>query len=316
MAVTEAHPRVRVSVQVHGVPLEEYNDDEESASPNSVTKYIEAQSGAEFSIKAEVTRPFPSHTILMNIYLDGKNTIGRYLEAYTFVGTSHVSCVEGVKQHTGNKSLLQKFCFLELNIDDSHVPAGSDNLMKDLKDVGEITVKAHYVKNLRLARVQGGKVDQKDTGNFGKIPEKALKGRALSHHSGFRPPVNCEASQRMDCDYVDASKKPFATFKFRYHSRAALQSLLVIPRSPSPVPLEDRDVHTLTPEESRELIRRLREREGAAAIVKPEGLKRERSNTVTGNGDGDNNEVAFVSEKRRRLPVIVDEEGVETVDLT
>lgn len=96
----------------------------------------------------------------------------------------------------------------------------------------------------------------------------------------------------------------------------ALQSLLIVPRSPSPVPLEERDVNTLTPEESRELIRRLRERDQAAQTVKREGVKRERS--PAGNGAaGDSDDVSFVSAaRRRRLPVTIDEAGVETIDLT
>jgi hypothetical protein len=136
-------------------------------------------------------------------------------------------------------------------------------------------------------------------------------------------------------DYVGASDRPFATFKFKYRSKgkqyylcrfyikgltrvvAALQSLLIVPRSPSPVPLEDRDVNTLTPEESRELIRRLRKREEAALPVKREqGVKRERSATVGHMEGGDDDEVSFVYEKRRRLPVTIDEDGVETIDLT
>ena len=102
-----------------------------------------------------------------------------------------------------------------------------------------------------------------------------------------------------------------------YYDLAALQSLLIVPRSPSPVSLEDRDVNTLTPEESRELIRRLRERDEAARRVKrEEGVKRERSATVSQVGGDDDGEVSFVSEKRRRLAVTIDEDGVETIDLT
>lgn len=44
------------------------------------------------------------------------------------------------------------------------------------------------------------------------------------------------------------------------NTTAALQSLLLIPRSPSPVPLEERDVDTLSAEEMRELLRRQRVR--------------------------------------------------------
>ena len=68
------------------------------------------------------------------------------------------------------------------------------------------------------------------------------------------------------------------------YDSADLQSLLIIERSPTPVPLEDRDENTLTPEEMRELLRRHRARDAAARQVKIEGQrnpKREREETIT-----------------------------------
>ena len=73
---------------------------------------------------------------------------------------------------------------------------------------------------------------------------------------------------------------PVATFQFKYRSRGkdfwqssqtcsaclptryieALKQLLVIPRSPSPLPLEERNPEDLTPTEAQELIRRQRVR--------------------------------------------------------
>ena len=42
---------------------------------------------------------------------------------------------------------------------------------------------------------------------------------------------------------------------FKYRSTAALQSLFILPRDPTPLPLEDRDPAALTPDERLELIR-------------------------------------------------------------
>jgi hypothetical protein len=47
----------------------------------------------------------------------------------------------------------------------------------------------------------------------------------------------------------------------------ALKSLMVIPRSPSPVPLEDRDIATLTEAEMRELLQRQRVRSRAIKVI-------------------------------------------------
>lgn len=49
----------------------------------------------------------------------------------------------------------------------------------------------------------------------------------------------------------------FATL-FRLTYIAVLQALHVIPRTPSPVPLEDRPEDELSPEELRELVKRLK----------------------------------------------------------
>jgi hypothetical protein len=75
--------------------------------------------------------------------------------------------------------------------------------------------------------------------------------------------------------YGHGEIKPFAVFNFRYRSSgkcfchssapltliitaAALKSLHIIPRSPSPVPLEDRPEEDLTPAEMAELLKRYR----------------------------------------------------------
>jgi hypothetical protein len=53
--------------------------------------------------------------------------------------------------------------------------------MKDLKEIGEISVTAYFVKNLRPSESQD--LSLKGTIGLSNVPEKALKGRALSHQS-------------------------------------------------------------------------------------------------------------------------------------
>jgi hypothetical protein len=57
-------------------------------------------------------------------------------------------------------------------------------------------------------------------------------------------------------DYVDGPDLPIAVFNFRYRSRNDLKAECIIPRSPTPIPLEDRSIEDLTMEEARELLRR------------------------------------------------------------
>ena len=68
----------------------------------------------------------------------------------------------------------------------------------------------------------------------------------------------------------------------------------------------------------RELLRRQRERnEAATALNREGGVKRERERSTTvDDAIHDDDELSFVSAKRRRLPVTIDEDGVETIDLT
>ena len=78
-------------------------------------------------------------------------------------------------------------------------------------------------------------------------------------------------------EYLDFLDRPYASFNFKYRSRSkqvsknftyrqlnkyftteALQAELIIPRSPSPTPLEERPEETLTREELLELLARMR----------------------------------------------------------
>lgn len=58
----------------------------------------------------------------------------------------------------------------------------NDKLMKNIKGMGEITVKAWFVKNLQTSVVADRALDS-NLNEVGKIPEKALKGRSLSHQA-------------------------------------------------------------------------------------------------------------------------------------
>lgn len=53
--------------------------------------------------------------------------------------------------------------------------------MKNIKGMGEITVKAYYVKNLQTSPTVTDRALNTKLQEVGKIPEKALKGQTLSH---------------------------------------------------------------------------------------------------------------------------------------
>jgi hypothetical protein len=53
--------------------------------------------------------------------------------------------------------------------------------MKDIKDMGEIKIEGFFVKN--VGESNDTELSVLRTSEFGNIPEKALKGRALSHQA-------------------------------------------------------------------------------------------------------------------------------------
>jgi len=54
--------------------------------------------------------------------------------------------------------------------------------MKNLKGMGEITVKVYFVENVRSTSRVVGNIPN-DLKELGKLPEKALKGQSLSHQT-------------------------------------------------------------------------------------------------------------------------------------
>lgn len=126
---------------------------------------------------------------------------------------------------------------------------------------------------------------------------------------------------------------PIAVFIFKYRSRSKvylqiiynlmadfhtgdLQIEGVIPRSPSPVPLEERDPDDLSPEEARELVRRHRQREQERIKIKKETQeKRARSDAFDGDSDVEELSVTGEGSTRKRHRTSTDS-GVEIVDLT
>ncbi|KAI2485391.1 hypothetical protein Ptr902_04331 [Pyrenophora tritici-repentis] len=182
MAITEAHPGIKVDIHVGGVPLTEYDDDDEQAqtSEKTVTKYIEATSGAEFAVNCEVTRPLPKHSLLVDVFLDGQRKRGTYMDKPGI--TSRIS-IEGCNYTERQRWFLQKFCFSGLDTVDSTESTVPDKLMNGLKSVGNIRVEVFHVMNLRDVTERTKLPERQDAVALGKVPEKALKGRTLSHHA-------------------------------------------------------------------------------------------------------------------------------------
>lgn len=312
MAITSV-PGLEANIVVNGKELQEYDDDEdEAAKPNTVTKYIEAISNATFEIRWSISSPFPhsTHDFQVSVYLDG-NLIEQVLSPQDRISRPFHT-LSGTHTLEGGRWFEHKFCFSEICTDDGDARTVGEQLKKTLDAIGEISVKLHRVKV--LAATENHKNRQhSEISHVGTLPEKALKGRAISHQTSLRPSQPVCARTVFNIQLIDPKCTPFATFNFRYRSRAALKALCIIPRSPSPVPLEDRPVDDLSPEEMRELLKRQRERDATSRFIKQE-LKRGRTQSSLEISDDD--ELSVVEERPRKLHRTLNEQGIETIDLT
>ncbi|KAI4960146.1 hypothetical protein J4E86_001766 [Alternaria arbusti] len=142
MAILPEHPGLEVKICVRGQQLHEYDDDDKDAAPNTITKYIEARSGKEFSIVAEYRPPFPDHhDVLARVLEEADKT------APDIVALEQILSIKGCITISLNFVKITQ----EMSIDELSY---SDDIHQQLAALQE-------------------------------IPEKALKGDALSHQAVY-----------------------------------------------------------------------------------------------------------------------------------
>ncbi|PSN68691.1 hypothetical protein BS50DRAFT_632589 [Corynespora cassiicola Philippines] len=305
---------IQVDIYVNNQALQQYNDDKQEEAPDSVTKYVEATSGANFEVRCTFADRFHNrHDLSVKLYVDGK-----FIDGHTFfrrdIELGKVCTFDGMRESIGKKFFLRKMRFSELHIDDGSAQTIDDRLKRRLENIGAITIKFFWVV---ISSVFSSKTSRAVTEPIGSMPEKALKGKTLSHQASL-----AERETGKSFSMVHTSRlydnKPAATYNLKYRSKDALKSLMIIPRTPSPVPFEQRDLDGLSFDEMREIIRRQRERNDAGKSIKNErGIKRERLTDGSNNAGEmmDNGEVSFISEKKRRV-TSTPQDGAEIVDLT
>ncbi|KAK5680042.1 hypothetical protein LTS10_007990 [Elasticomyces elasticus] len=319
-------PGVVVTLDVDSQDLPEYDDDDaDHLSSHTCVKFVEAISGAEFGVAIRFNAeqlPQPNDRLSLRIHFDGRSAGGRVFDARQMRQPTRYT-KQGVISNTDDGRVVQAMMFSELTINDSVPDAG---LFGKLGDLGTIRVNVFKSVIEQLPppkkpkkKGRGVKKAKEDAAKHpqavmplnpdGLVSEKTLKGQALTHQAGLGPPKLLEEVNRPIAQYTtrDVHKgPPLATYLFKYRSLAALQALHIIPRTPSPVPLEERPVEELSIDEMRELVTRQRAKEASQADreVKQE-IKRER-----GVDDGDIEVVGHVSKKARMS------NAIEVVDLS
>ncbi|KAK4951354.1 hypothetical protein LTR10_010327 [Elasticomyces elasticus] len=323
MAIHPYLPGLSVSIDVAGQDLPEYNDeDQDEANPMECVKYIEAVSGAEFGFATRFdtnTFPHANKNIVLHNNLDGQ-IVGQCSfdpEQMRGFGQDGRLVVRGAITGSNQGLITQPMLFSELKICEE---APDKALMGKLGNLGTITVGCYLARlepqePIESQRPLGRKARRRNVKNVnttpdetttfkplladGRIPEKNLKGMALSHQAVVGPPT---PFQRPSFRAIRQGPA-LATFVFKYRSRAALQALHIIPRTPSPVPLEDRPVEELSMEDMRELLRRQRASRnaqpgrGAKQGIKQE-IKRERD---LPSSEGEESDIEVVEHCNKRI---------------
>ncbi|KAF2160292.1 hypothetical protein M409DRAFT_29147 [Zasmidium cellare ATCC 36951] len=266
MAVTEDFPGIEVTVEVDGVALKEYEDKDEAEPAKTVTRYIEAAHGKNFTVTVKMSKGFRlrNNALSFQVYADG-NLASRKVFNQNDATSGRTLRVEGFHdlQH------ITKFRFDELHTvsDDRSIRQEASKLAS----LGTLKIKMHH-STITGSTPAEARV-RKQPATMGTVSEKALKGKALTHSVGFGDVVARRAKNMTNTQRVG----DIVTFVYRYHSLESLKALLIIPRDPSPqpLPLEERDFDSLSRENLMELHRRAREARGQED-TKPK-IKRERA---------------------------------------
>lgn len=113
-------PGLIVNVRVQDlVALQQYDDDdEESRKDDSITKYIEAQSGSAFSVTLDfdpMRFSDPEHCLEGRVYLDGKFAAGKYIKLKEIKKGERLT-IAGVRSWNGSSWTFQNFTFAELQV--------------------------------------------------------------------------------------------------------------------------------------------------------------------------------------------------------
>ncbi|THX13241.1 hypothetical protein D6D13_03755 [Aureobasidium pullulans] len=292
MAIIPDVPYVSVDIAVDGRALPEYldEDDHESLSSNSTIKHVECVSGSKFGIRVDLNGMEPwdldgGNAVLVYYYLGG-NWVDSTVIRFPLTRHHPQSLLRAARYREGGTWKQRDFIFADLK-----------------------TSKLYHVQILETGKEVYHDTEKLKIGHE-NVPEKHLKGQAMSHQTklGEAVPIG-HVSSISTRKMGDA----FAVFKFRYRSHRDLQNLCLIPRSPSPIPLEDRPEESLSREELIELLRRQKARQEEQAAIKKE-LKRERT-----EDDDSDDDLMIISSRRHaksfKSSTNVDT-GIETIDLT
>ncbi|MCJ1475239.1 hypothetical protein MMC13_003901 [Lambiella insularis] len=248
-----------VCVSVEGEQVVEFDDENDDANivgtntpPDSMTKYIEAKSDASFELSFH-QKSLPTGCVGMNfdVYIDGI-----HVEASMLDGIDQRCALLGKRTGKNGTWTMEKFRFKDIMLEEDQLVNNHELLGMHLPELGTIIVEVRRIRSRTPVPVNSGNTRRLEIVRDTKVPEKALKGLALSHRTTLDAPTFLTPPRVWITDNIEGKDSHFAKFVFKYRSRRALQIEHIIPRTPSPVPLEKRPLDSLTREEAIELLQR------------------------------------------------------------
>lgn len=196
-------------VIVAGEPLPEYEPDEDEkesmSQPNTIVKYIESVSDAEFSFKFTIAPRYRINCdcLTWDIRVDGNYATGVAVKKENLPkkrSHPHITRVEGVKCQRKDQWTIENFKFSDLSFGMFHYRINAACLASNISFVVE--QQTHQKDKLsvdHISRLGTLKVDlwrynrnHATSGSagekylpLGKVSEKDTKGQALSHTVGY-----------------------------------------------------------------------------------------------------------------------------------
>ncbi|KAI0408603.1 hypothetical protein F4802DRAFT_617633 [Xylaria palmicola] len=250
MAVLSKLPGVEVTIEVNGQTATEYNDPhppDEGPEANLevplISKYIECIDNTEFSIKLAIDDKVYAwddvkHNLLIAPNIDGLRVRGRFVNA----GAGGITMAGAENPSEGSQVWhCKKFKFSAISTIDTSDVARLQKDMETTKDIGviRVTLERH------LLGIRAPPTIILSEKKALAVSEKALKGKAISHavslgRTEAMKPVNIFESTR-----VKEDNGPIAVFSFKYRSKESLKQELIIPRTPSPDPVDNMPIAEL-----------------------------------------------------------------------
>ncbi|KAF7195948.1 hypothetical protein HII31_02710 [Pseudocercospora fuligena] len=202
---------------VDGKPLKEYKESADTSAGNEEFHYVQSITGQTFSIQCriQVGTKIKGDALTFDVYADGALIDRPFVQSTYFAYSDAIRPIEGHIVQGGKVQRL-RFSNLRKVEDDQQLSLGQDRI----ESVGTIYVKVGYCKVLeKRGQVLG---TDKDITMLSKVPEKALKGQAISH-----------SISAWVTEAIDPGNPVAAVFKFYYRSIKDLKDMMIIPRTPA-----------------------------------------------------------------------------------